>query len=137
MVIHVLNSTKRNLHVMIHVFSMCFRTASDLKDSDGIPVSSRSQMEIPLQNTIKDSNGELLTGRCWRMNHTVFKKLPFYSDISRMDEIARPLEKALVESSLMGSFGRSLVVRTHNFVIKLPFQVLTKLPSSNRNWQKV
>jgi hypothetical protein len=67
-------------------------------------------MDIPIQNTIKDSNGELLTGRRWRMNHPYFSTMPFYCDILRMDEMAGPLEKALGDRSIVGSFGALLVV---------------------------
>jgi len=67
-------------------------------------------MELSLQNTIKDSNGELLTGRRWRMNHPFFNTLPFHSDILRMDEIAGPLQKVL-GGRMVGSFGALLVVR--------------------------
>ena len=70
-----------------------------------------SQMEVSIQNTVKDSNGEILTGSRWRKNYPFFNTLPFHSDIPRMDDIAGPLEKALGERSLVGSFGALLVVR--------------------------
>jgi hypothetical protein len=49
-------------------------------------------------NTIKLSSGEILTGRLWRKDHTLFSQLPFYSDIVRMDEIGEPLQVALSQS---------------------------------------
>jgi hypothetical protein len=66
--------------------------------------------EITL-NTVKNSNGELLTGKLWRKNHELFNDLPFHTDIPRMDEIAGPLQKALEEGSLEVSYRALLVVR--------------------------
>ena len=71
----------------------------------------RSEKEMSLQNTIKHSNSEILTGRLWRKDHSSFKSLPFYSDIPRMDEIAPPLQKALGIESLEGCYRTLLVVR--------------------------
>lgn len=48
-----------------------------------------------LSNTVKHSNGEVLTGKLWRKGHSFFKNLPFYSDLPRMEEMARPLEDRL------------------------------------------
>ena len=50
-------------------------------------------------NTVKNLNGETLTGRLWQKNHSFFIDLPFYSNIPRMDDIAIPLQQALSESS--------------------------------------
>lgn len=72
-------------------------------------------MDMSIPYTIKDSNGELLTGRLWRKSHPFFHRLPFYADILRMDDIARPLEESLGERGLVGSFGTLLVVRTLTF----------------------
>ena len=69
-------------------------------------------MDMSIPYTIKDSNGELLTGRLWRKSHPFFHRLPFYSDILRMDDIARPLEESLAGRAMVGSFGTLLVVRT-------------------------
>ena len=101
----VLNSTTRNPHVMIQVRLFL--------PTPPIALASHpdSQMDASIQQTVKDSNGELLTGRRWRMNHPFFNTLPFYSDIPGMDDIAGPLQKALGERSVVGSFGALLVVR--------------------------
>jgi len=50
------------------------------------------------KNTVKHSNGEILTGQLWRKDHPFFKHLPFYSNLPRMDELVGPLE---------GGFGHS------------------------------
>ena len=52
-----------------------------------------------MMNTVKNLNGETLTGRLWWKNHSFFNNLPFYSNIPRMDSIAIPLQQALSESS--------------------------------------
>src|SRR5437016_732215 len=59
----------------------------------------------------KHSNGEILTGRLWRLNHAFFQDLPFYSDILRMDYIVQPLQEAPCMGSEVGGFSRLLVVR--------------------------
>jgi len=66
---------------------------------------------MSIQNTIKSSNGEILTGRLWRKEHPFFNDLPFYSNIPRMDEIAGTLESALGKESLEGCYRALLVVR--------------------------
>lgn len=50
-------------------------------------------------NTIKHSSGEVLTGRLWRKESTLFSNLPFHSNILRMDEIGGPLQEALSNCS--------------------------------------
>ena len=40
------------------------------------------------QNTIVFPNGDFLTGRVWRNGHRFFQELPFYSKITRMEELA-------------------------------------------------
>lgn len=59
-------------------------------------------------NTVKHSNGETLTGRLWRKDHSFFFKLPFYSEILRMDRIVVPLQEATWESS----YKSLLIVRS-------------------------
>ena len=54
-------------------------------------------LEMSLQNTVVLPNGEILTGRLWRKGHILFKILPFYSKIPRMDNMAVPLNVALEE----------------------------------------
>jgi len=66
---------------------------------------------MSILNTIKSSNGEILTGRLWRKDHPFFNDLPFYSNIPRMDEIAGPLENALGKGNLDGCYRALLVVR--------------------------
>jgi hypothetical protein len=66
---------------------------------------------MSIQHKTRDSNGEILTGRLWRKNHSFFKNLPFYSDIPRTDEIASTLQNALGERSLEGCYGALLLVR--------------------------
>lgn len=72
------------------------------------------------QNTIKNSNGEILTGKLWRKSHRFFADLPFYTEIPRMDEIAGPLQSALSEVGQEGCYMATLVVRDG-----LPFPVPT------------
>jgi hypothetical protein len=43
-------------------------------------------------NTITQSSGEVLTGKVWRKQHSSFDSLPFYSNITRIDEMAEPLK---------------------------------------------
>lgn len=69
-----------------------------------------SQMEM-MMNTIKNTDGEILTGRLWRKDHPFFKFFPFYTNIPRMDEIGAPLQKALGGRSQEGCYGALLVVR--------------------------
>jgi hypothetical protein len=66
---------------------------------------------MSIQHKTRDSNGEILTGRLWRKNHSFFKNLPFYSDIPRMDEIASTLQNALGERCLEGCYGALLLVK--------------------------
>jgi hypothetical protein len=86
--------------------------------------------EITL-NTVKSSNGEILTGKLWRKDHKFFKDLPFYTDIPRMDEIAGPLREALGEGSVEGSYGALLVVR------RLSISCHHYFINSNRNSERV
>jgi hypothetical protein len=65
---------------------------------------------MSLKNTVKCSNGEILTGRLWRKDHPFFNDLPFYSNIPRLDEIAGPLEKAFGGGNLEGCYRGLLVV---------------------------
>lgn len=46
-------------------------------------------------NTIKDSNGQILTGKLWRKRHGFLKDLPFHSNVPRMEEMAESLLEAL------------------------------------------
>jgi hypothetical protein len=43
-------------------------------------------------NTVKDLNGEILTGRVWRKYQTFFGHLPFYTNVPRMEEIDVPMQ---------------------------------------------
>jgi len=61
-------------------------------------------------NTVRDLNGEILTGRVWRKYQTFFSHLPFYTNVPRMEEIAVPLQ------SLEGGYKDLLVVRRLGFV---------------------
>lgn len=69
------------------------------------------------QNTIKDSTGEILTGRIWRKHHGFFKRLPFYSNIPRMDEMAVSLLEAFNGDGLEKFCVAVLVVSKHIFQI--------------------
>jgi hypothetical protein len=60
-------------------------------------------------HTTKDSNGDILTGRIWRMSHPFFHELPFYSNIPRMDDMAVSLEHSLGERQ-EGCYKALLVV---------------------------
>jgi len=68
-------------------------------------------MDLTFRNTIKDSNGELLTGRLWRLSNSTLKSLPFYSNLHEMDELAGPLKKAVEKRGVHGSFVALLMVR--------------------------
>ena len=61
-------------------------------------------------NTVKHPNGEILTGKLWRIDHPLFLDLPFYSNFLRMDDIEGPLEKALGEVNQDGPYVALLVV---------------------------
>ena len=70
-------------------------------------------------NTIRDSTGEILTGKIWRKHHGFLKDLPFYSNIPRMDEMAPSLLGALGEHRLEKVCVEVLVVSS-----KSKFQIL-------------
>jgi hypothetical protein len=61
---------------------------------------------MALMNKITLSNGEILTGKLWRKQHSFFKDLPFYSNVPRVDDMALVLEKDIGE----GSFQMLLMV---------------------------
>ena len=84
-----------------------------------------SHCTVFVMNVVKNSNGEILTGRLWRKHHTFFSELPFYTDIPRMDYIAIPLR----ETSWESSYKPLLIVRY------MPLLVRTK-PTVffHRNW---
>ena len=65
-------------------------------------------------NTIQTLNGEKLTGRLWRKQHTIFNKLPFYCDLVKMDALQASLKDALSG----GFYSSLLIVRTRIFIIK-------------------
>jgi hypothetical protein len=58
-------------------------------------------------NTVKHSSGEILTGKLWRKDHGVMRQLPFYSNITGIDNLTALFEAACQE----GSFKESLIVR--------------------------
>ena len=61
-------------------------------------------------NTVQHSD-EILTGKLWRQNHSFFKQLPFYSNIPRIEEMAKSLEMALPEGGLGGYYKALLIIR--------------------------
>jgi hypothetical protein len=63
-----------------------------------------------LLNTIRDSDGEIVTGKTWRKRHGFIKDLPFYSDIPRMEDMAASLQGALSQPTLETSGMPLLVV---------------------------
>jgi hypothetical protein len=69
-----------------------------------------------LLNTIKDCDGQILTGRTWRKHHAFIKDLPFYSDIPRMDDMAESLQGAVRQATLQTSGMALLVVSRHKSV---------------------
>jgi len=79
------------------------------------------------QNTVIHSNGQLLTGKLWRMDHPFFNDLPFYSDILRMDNIGEELRRSL---SMDEWYGVMLVVS--NLMFYCP-----KLITCNRKLERV
>jgi hypothetical protein len=66
---------------------------------------------MSIYNTVKNGDGEILTGKLWRKSHPFFNDLPFYTEIPRMDDMAGPLESALGEESREGCYRAMLVVR--------------------------
>jgi hypothetical protein len=86
--------------------------------------------EMSNQNTIKNSNGEILTGKLWRKSHSFFNDLPFYTEIQ--DEIAGPLQTALGERGGEGRYMATLVVRD-----KLRYPVPSNMLTPDRNWVRV
>jgi hypothetical protein len=66
---------------------------------------------MPITNIVIHASGEILTGRLWRRDLSLFNSLPFYTDIPRMDEMAGPLEKALADINGKGPFFTLLLVR--------------------------
>jgi hypothetical protein len=61
--------------------------------------------------TSKNLNGDILTGKLWRKDTSIFNALPFYTNIPRMDDIAESLLEAVHEDSREGSCSSWLVVR--------------------------
>jgi hypothetical protein len=86
---------------------------------------------MSIQNTSHSWNGEILTGKLWRVDNEGFHKLPFYTNIPRMDEMAEPLQNALKEGSQEGCYREMLVVRFLQFIV--PNNMLT----FDRNWAGV
>jgi hypothetical protein len=84
------------------------------------------------QNTVKNSKGEILTGKLWRKNHSFFNDLPFYTEIPRLDEISGPLQCALSEGGREGCCMATLVVRD-----ELRFLVQTDMLTSDRKSARV
>jgi hypothetical protein len=68
-------------------------------------------------NTVKDSTGEILTGKIWRKHHGFLKDLPFYSNVPRMDEMALSLLEALSEYGLEKFCVAVLMVSKSKFQI--------------------
>ena len=66
---------------------------------------------MSLQNIVRDSNGEILTGKLWRRQHLFFNELPFYSSIPRKDELEGSLKEALREVGQVGFYAKLLLVR--------------------------
>jgi hypothetical protein len=62
------------------------------------------------QNTTKHSSGAILTGRLWRKDNAIFNDLPFYTDITRMDDMAEALQEALNNGSGSRSYVALLIV---------------------------
>jgi len=62
------------------------------------------------RNTTKHSSGAILTGRLWRKDNANFIDLPFYTDITRMDDIADALQEALNNGSGSRSYVALLIV---------------------------
>lgn len=91
-------------------------------------------------NTVQTSNGEKLTGRLWRKQHTVFNKLPFYCDLAKMDTLQVSLKDALSD----GFYSSLLIVRTRRLAImmlsylfphrKWPRDWMKFIPSPIRLW---
>jgi hypothetical protein len=61
-------------------------------------------------NTIIQSNGEILTGKSWRKQHSSFHSLPFHSNLPRMVEMAGPLQATLSDDREQQLFCSLLVV---------------------------
>jgi hypothetical protein len=61
-------------------------------------------------NTVRQANGEIVTGKVWRQQHLYFHRLPFYSNIPRMDEMVVPLKMALAKVSGHERFCALLLV---------------------------
>ena len=68
------------------------------------------ELEMPILNTVKHSNGEVLTGRLWRLDTPYFNALPFFSNITLMDEMAGPLQRYFSQGGQEGSYGDLLIV---------------------------
>ena len=82
-------------------------------------------------NTVRHTNGEILTGRLWRKSHTFFNDLSFYTDVPRTDDIGSFLEEELGE----GSFEALLIVSSPFLpIIKQTNKFLSESrPGSRRN----
>jgi hypothetical protein len=59
------------------------------------------------QNTVKLSNGDVLTAKLWRKGHPLFNYQPFYSNIPRMDDMGDDLRRSI---SVKEWYGSMLVV---------------------------
>jgi hypothetical protein len=58
--------------------------------------------------TKRYADDKILTGKLWRKHHPYFNDLPFYSDITRTEELAESLEKGLSQE---GCYKSLMVVR--------------------------
>lgn len=80
--------------------------------------------------TSRNSNGEILTGKLWRMNLSFFNNLPFHSNIPTMDDISESLRGALDKGGEEDFCNALLLVRLY---VHFPFNRYLK--SSTEIWK--
>ena len=78
-------------------------------------------------NTIKNSSGEVLTGKLWRKESSLFSNLPFHSTIMGMDKITRPIQEAL---------SISMSEEWHNELLVISNVLITSILNKSC-WQKI
>jgi hypothetical protein len=82
------------------------------------------------KNTIKHRNGQILTGKLWRKDHSLFLDLPFYSNVLRMDDLEETLQKGMGEVNKEGHCVPFMLVSSF---LQFPF---IKSKYLNRNLER-
>ena len=97
-------------------FSHDFITSNVDLIANNIAINKSLFLKMSFLNTIKHSDGEILTGRLWRKHHPFFNDLPFHTNIMRMDYLADALAFAFNTQNREGYYRSLLVVSFSAFI---------------------